>query len=58
MRRDNWNLPLEWEEPGQELRGWWVREQMRRDNWNLPLEGEEPGQELRELVGEGTDEER
>jgi hypothetical protein len=58
MRRDNWNSPLEIEEPGQVLRGWWVREQMRRHNWNLPLEGEEPDQELRELVGDRTNEKR
>ncbi len=50
------NLPLEGEEPGQELRGRWVREQMRRDNLNLSLEGEGPGQELRKLVGEGINE--
>jgi hypothetical protein len=34
MRRDKTELPLEGEEPGQELRGWWVREQMTRVNWN------------------------
>jgi hypothetical protein len=31
---------------------------MRRDTLKFPLEGEEPGQELRELLSEGTGEER